>query len=179
VPCQYFNRKEENFVFSPLKVNGKKNILAFIISIFIAEGVAASCGYFIMKDHHTYESLIKPGFTMPYIVLEIVWPILYFFIAIAAYRIWMRGRGKVSISKAISLYGIQLFLSIMWIIIFFKWRLIGLAFFELMLLLVFILLTTFEFFRIDKAAGFLKIPYILWVSFAGVLNYILWMMNNM
>nr|WP_308167971.1 TspO/MBR family protein [Clostridium estertheticum] len=51
------------------------------------------------------------------------------------------------------------------------------CFLELLLLLVFILLTTFEFYKIDKTAAYLMIPYIAWVSFAGVLNYTIWMLN--
>jgi tryptophan-rich sensory protein len=132
-----------------------------------------------MSSTETYKALIKPAFAPPSWIFGVVWPILYLLMAVAAYRIWLRGRGEISSKKALTLYGIQLFLNFMWTIIFFKLRLIGLAFFELMLLLIFILLTTFEFFRLDKTAGILMIPYILWVSFAGVLNFTLWMLNNM
>ncbi len=166
-------------MFNIFKVNGKVNILALIVSIFIAEGVGALSGYLGMANTQAYDSLIKPSFTPPSWLFGRVWPVLYLLMGIAAYRIWMKGRGEISTTKALVLYSIQLFLNFMWSIIFFRWRLIGLAFFELMLLLIFILLTTFEFFKFDKIAGFLMIPYILWVSFAGVLNYTFWMLNNM
>ncbi|WBL49164.1 tryptophan-rich sensory protein [Clostridium estertheticum] len=61
--------------------------------------------------------------------------------------------------------------------VFLRFRLYAIAFLELLLLLVFILLTTFEFYKIDKTAAYLMIPYIAWVSFAGVLNYTIWMLN--
>lgn len=166
-------------MFNLFKVNGKVNILALIASIFIAEGVGFLSGYLGMSNAQTYNSLVKPSFSPPSWVFGIVWPILYLLMGIAAYRVWMKGRGEIKSTKALILYGIQLTLNFMWTIIFFRWRLIGLAFFELMLLLIFILLTTFEFFRLDKVAGFLMIPYILWVSFAGVLNFTFWMLNNM
>lgn len=165
-------------MFNIFKVKGKINILALAIFVVITEGVGFLSGYLGMSNNNTYEKLIKPPFSPPSWVFPIVWPILYLLMALAAYRIWLR-RDEEGSKKALVLYGIQLFLNFMWTIIFFRFRLIGLAFFELMLLLIFILLTTFEFFKLDKAAGILMILYILWVSFAGVLNYTLWMLNNM
>ncbi|ERI89501.1 TspO/MBR family protein [Clostridiales bacterium oral taxon 876 str. F0540] len=162
-----------------LKNNKLTNITALVLSIIIAEGAGILSAYLGMSNKENYESFIKPSFAPPDWVFGIVWPILYLLMAIAAYRIWRKGKGGVNTGKALTLYGIQLFLNFLWTIIFFRFRLIGLAFFELMLLLVFILLTTFEFFRIDKIAGILMIPYILWVSFAGVLNFTFWMLNNM
>ena len=161
------------------KSKGKRHILALIISILLAEGIGLLSAYLGMANNETYKGLIKPAFSPPTWVFSIVWPILYLIMAIAAYRVWLKGRGEINVKKALTIYGIQLFLNFLWTIIFFRFRLIGLAFIELMLLLIFILLTTFEFFRLDKAAGILMIPYILWVSFAGVLNFTYWMLNNM
>lgn len=166
-------------MFKLFKVDGKNNILALILSIAITEGTGALSAYLGMTNTQTYQNLIKPSFTPPSWIFGVVWPILYLLMGIGAYRIWMRGRGKTDSSRALTLYVIQLILNFLWTIIFFRWRLIGLAFFELMLLLIFILLTTFEFNRLDKTASFLMIPYIIWVSLAGVLNFTLWMLNNM
>lgn len=166
-------------MFNVFKVNGKVNIVALLLSVFIAEGAGVLSGYLGMSSSETYETLIRPSFAPPSWVFGVVWPILYLLMGIAAYRIWMRGRGELDTTKALVLYAIQLFLNFMWTIIFFRWRLIGLAFFELMILLIFILLTTFEFFKFDKLSGFFMLPYILWVSFAGVLNFTFWMLNNM
>lgn len=161
------------------KFKNKKSILMLILIIHVTEAVGILSGYLGMSNPEAYKSLIKPTFAPPSWVFAIVWPILYLLMAIAAYRIWMLGKQGEDIRKATKLYLFQLFLNFLWTIIFFRFRLIGLAFFELMLLLIFILLTTFEFFRLDKFAGLLMIPYILWVSFAGVLNFTFWMLNNM
>ncbi|WP_243428140.1 TspO/MBR family protein [Clostridium rhizosphaerae] len=165
----------------PEKLRNSKlgNIAALIASIIIAEGAGILSAYLGMSNRENYESFIKPSFAPPEWVFGIVWTILYLLMAIAAYRIWLKGKKEANVRKALTLYGIQLLLNFLWTIIFFRFRLIGLAFFELMLLLIFTLLTTFEFFRIDKIAGILMIPYILWVSFAGVLNFTFWMLNNM
>jgi tryptophan-rich sensory protein len=164
-------------MFNTFKVNGKKNFVALIISILLAEGIGFLSGFLSTSVSNTYQNFNKPFFSPPSWVFPIVWTILFFIMAVAAYRIWMVGKSSVNVKKALVLYGIQLFLNFLWSIIFFRFRLYAIAFLELLLLLVFILLTTFEFYRIDKTSSYLMIPYIAWVSFAGILNYTIWMLN--
>jgi benzodiazapine receptor len=164
-------------MFNIFKVNGKKSIIALLISVLIAQGIGLLSGFLSMNSSKAYENFNKPTFSPPGWVFPVVWTVLFFLMAIAAYRIWMKGKSGEDVSKALILYGIQLFLNFLWSIIFFRYRLYAIAFLELLVLLVFILLTTFEFYRIDKTAGYLMIPYIAWVSFAGVLNYTIWMLN--
>ncbi|MFT5874700.1 MAG: benzodiazapine receptor [Clostridium sp.] len=164
-------------MFNIFKVNGKKSIVALIISILLAQGVGFLSGFLSMTSQNTYENFNKPFFSPPGWVFPVVWTILFFLMAVAAYRIWMKGKSGEDVRKALVLYGFQLFLNFLWPIIFFRFRLYAIAFLELLLLIVFILLTTFEFHKIDKIAGYLMIPYIAWVSFAGVLNYAIWMLN--
>lgn len=164
-------------MFNIFKVNGKKNIIALIISILLAQGVGFLSGFLSMNSSSAYENFNKPFFSPPGWIFPVVWTILFALMAVSAYRIWMKGKPGEEASKALLLYGIQLFLNFLWSIIFFRYRLYAIAFLELLVLLVFILLTTFEFYRIDKTAAYLMIPYIAWVSFAGVLNYTIWMLN--
>ena len=164
-------------MFSIFKVNGEKNIIALIISVLLAEGIGFLSGFLSMTSSSDYEKFNKPSFSPPGWLFPVVWTILFFLMAVAAYRIWMKGKSGEDVRKALVLYGIQLFLNFLWSIIFFRFRLYAIAFLELLLLLVFILLTTFEFYRIDKTSAYLMIPYIAWVSFAGVLNYTIWMLN--
>ncbi|MBU3156309.1 tryptophan-rich sensory protein [Clostridium estertheticum] len=164
-------------MFNIFKINGEKNIIALIFSILIAEGVGLLSGFLSMNGPSAYENFNKPFFSPPGWIFPIIWTILFFLMAVAAYRIWMVGKSGVDVKKSLILYGFQLFLNFLWSIIFFRFRLYAIAFLELLLLLVFILLTTFEFYKIDKTAAYLMIPYIVWVSFAGVLNYTIWMLN--
>ncbi|MBU3129024.1 tryptophan-rich sensory protein [Clostridium tagluense] len=164
-------------MFSIFKVNGEKNIIALIISVLLAEGVGFLSGFLSMTASKDYKIFNKPSFSPPGWVFPVVWTILFFLMAVAAYRIWMKGKSGEDVTKALVLYVVQLFLNFLWSIIFFRFRLYAIAFLELLLLLVFILLTTFEFYRIDKPSAYLMIPYIVWVSFAGVLNYAIWMLN--
>jgi benzodiazapine receptor len=164
-------------MFNILKVDGKKSILALIISVLLAQSVGILSGFLSISPQTTYENFNKPFFSPPTWVFPVIWTILFFLMAVAAYRIWMMGKSGADVQKALVLYCTQLFLNLLWSIIFFRFRLYAIAFLELLLLLVYILLTTFEFYRIDKISAYLMIPYIAWVSFAGVLNYAIWMMN--
>ena len=156
---------------------GKKSIIPLIISVLLAEGVGFLSAFLSMSASSDYKSFNKPFFTPPGWVFPIVWTILFFLMAVAAYRIWLKGKSGEYVTKALFLYGIQLLANFLWPIVFFRFRLYALGFLELLLLLVLILLTTFEFHKINKIAAYLMIPYITWVSFAGVLNYCIWMLN--
>ena len=164
-------------MFNIIKVKGKMSIIALIVSVLLAEGIGFLSAFLSMNSSSAYEKFNKPFFSPPGWIFPVVWTILFFLMALAAYRIWMANKSGDDTQRALILYGIQLLLNFLWSIIFFRYRLYAIAFLELLLLLVFILLTTFEFYKIDKAAAFLMIPYIAWVSFAGVLNYAIWIMN--
>ncbi len=159
------------------KVKAKKNFTALFISILLAEGIGFSSAFLSMTASKAYKNFNKPFFSPPGWIFPVVWTILFFIMAVAAYRIWMAGKSDKDVKKALILYCIQLFLNFLWPIVFFRFRLYAIAFLELLLLLVFILRTTFEFYRIDKISSYLMTPYIAWVSFAGVLNYTIWMLN--
>lgn len=170
--------KEAFAVKNIFKVNGTVNLLALIISVFISESIGLLSGYLGMSNSNFYGNLQKPFFSPPGWIFPIVWGILYFLMGVAAYRIWVCGKQGANVQKGLTLYAIQLFLNFLWTIIFFRFQLFGVAFLELLLLLVFILLTTFEFLKIDKISALLMLPYILWVSFAGVLNFSIWLLNE-
>ncbi|MBU5482712.1 tryptophan-rich sensory protein [Clostridium sp. MSJ-11] len=161
------------------KVKDKKNIGLLILTIILTEGVGFLSGFLGMYNKETYEKLIRPSFSPPVWVFPIIWVVLYFLMAVAFFRILLRRKEGKNIKKAVTYYIIQLALNFLWTIIFFRFNLYGLAFIELLILLAFILLTTFEFYKHDKVSAFLMIPYILWVSFAGVLNFAIWALNEM
>ena len=163
---------------SEIKVWDKTKIGAIFVSVLIALGVGGLSGFLSMNNMKDYDGFVKPVFSPPGWVFPIVWTILYILMGLAAYRVWEQGKQGQDVKKALVLYVLQLFLNFLWPLIFFRFRLYGLAFVELLVLLIFILLTTFEFFRIDKVAGYLMIPYIVWVSFAGILNFAIWFLNS-
>lgn len=118
-----------------------------------------------------YELANKPAFSPPPWIFGPVWIVLFILMGIAAYRIYKAGSERPEIKDALFYYGAQLLLNFMWPVLFFRFALAGTAFLDLILLIVLVLITTVKFFKIDKAAGWLMIPYLLWLIFAAFLNY--------
>jgi tryptophan-rich sensory protein len=153
------------------------DILALIISIAIAQAAGIIGSIFTVKSIATwYAELSKPSWNPPGWVFAPVWTVLYTLMGIAAYLVWQKS-GTEQMSLAFAVYGIHLILNTLWSIIFFGVQKPGLAFAEILILLVFVLWTAVLFFMIHPVAGLLLIPYLLWVSFASVLNYTLWRLN--
>lgn len=150
-------------------VNGKINIKALIIFILIPLIAGMISGYISMSGNEV--EYIRPSFTPPDYLFPIVWTILYILMGIASYRIWMKRESINYDQMALILYFIQLIFNFFWSIIFFKYGMLKFAFIWLLILLVLVILTTSKFFKIDKLAGWLMVPYIIWLSFAGILNY--------
>lgn len=122
-----------------------------------------------------FNNIIKPSFTPPSIVFPIAWTILYILMGISAYMI--ETSDDVRKDKALTIYYIQLILNASWTIFFFKlkWFL-----FSTVLVLIIFGLTIYmiiEFYKIKKAAAYLNIPYALWLIFAGILSYNVYMLN--
>ncbi|MCG8539380.1 MAG: tryptophan-rich sensory protein [Clostridia bacterium] len=159
------------------RVNGRINFTALVVSIFIALSVGLLSSYFVMSTFEEYVELIKPSFAPPASVFAPVWTVLYTLMGIASYRIWMYGTEREDVRSALFYYGLQLFFNFLWTIIFFGLGLRGLAYLEIILLLILIIVTTVRFYRIDEIAGYLFIPYVLWVAFASVVNLSIWLLN--
>ncbi len=117
-----------------------------------------------------YAGLHKPSFAPPNWVFGPVWTALYLMMAIAAFLVWREGWDNPQVRRALALFGVQLLLNAGWSPVFFglRWPVGGLA--VIGVLWVFIVATILTFFRVSKPAAVLLIPYLLWVSFATVLN---------
>lgn len=161
-----------------IKVRGKKNIFALIVCIFIPQLIGLLSGFLTKDSYEQYQNLIQPKFAPPPWLFPIVWTILFLLMGIASYRILMLKGVKNGVKNALFYYGLQLFFNFFWTILFFGLGLRGLAFIELLVLLILIIITCIKFYIIDKIAGYLFIPYIIWVGFAGYLNLAIWWLNK-
>lgn len=123
-----------------------------------------------------YAGLDKPAFTPPSWVFGPAWTILYVLMAVAAWRVWVRA-GFGGAPAALTLYFVQLALNAGWSVIFFGLRAPGWALAEIVVLWLAIMATTILFFRHSRLAGWLMVPYLLWVTFAAVLNAAIWWLN--
>lgn len=124
-----------------------------------------------------YETLEKPFWQPPAWVFGPVWTVLYLLMAIAAWLVW-RPAGARSAAVPLSLFMVQLVLNVAWSWIFFYLQRPGWAVLELIVLWVAIALTTLAFSRRSTVAAGLMLPYLGWVTFAGVLNFTIWRLNS-
>lgn len=154
----------------------KKSIPALLAFLAVTLGLGFLSGRLAGDTAAVYESLTKPPLSPPGAVFGIVWAVLYALMAIAAWRIW-RTPASPARTRALQLYAVQLLFNFFWSILFFRFGCYGLAFGWLGILLVLVVLTTAAFWRVDKAAGIMMLPYILWLVFAGYLNLMIALLN--
>lgn len=122
-----------------------------------------------------YVTLKKPPITPPDWIFAPVWNLLYLLMGLAAWRIWRRA--ETHARNALWLFALQLLLNLAWSILFFGFMLIGAAFVDILLLIVAVTGTMVAFFRVDKLAGLLLLPYLAWVSYAALLIGWIWVLN--
>lgn len=156
----------------------KNKIIKFMISILICQLAGIIGSIFTSQSVGTwYLELQKPSFNPPNWIFAPVWIILYFLMGISLYLVWSEGNKSKEAKSAYSIFGVQLFLNAIWSLLFFGLQSPFYAFLEIIFLWIAILFTIICFLKISKSAAYLLIPYILWVSFAAVLNFSLWVLN--
>lgn len=155
-----------------------QDAIRLIVSIAVCESAGAIGGIATASSVGTwYAELEKPGFTPPSWVFSPVWITLYALMGIAAWLVWRKGLERHDVRVALIFFIIQLVLNMLWSLIFFGAQAPLLALIDLVLLWVTLLITTVLFWRISVLAGILLLPYAIWTSFAGVLNYRIWRLN--
>lgn len=158
-----------------------KNIFKFLIAIIVCQlaGVIGAI-FTVSAIPNWYADLIKPGLTPPNWIFGPVWTALYCLMGIAVFLVWQKrtaAKQNKENKTALLLFGIQLALNASWPIIFFGLKNPGLAFGILIALWLSLVLTSLAFYKINRLAAWLLAPCILWISFAGYLNYSLWQLN--
>ncbi len=157
-----------------IKNNNWKPYVAFIA---LTEAVGAVSGWVTKSGMEAYHAVDKSSLTPPDIVFPIVWAILYALMGIGAARIWNKPPTAAR-KNALVVFGIQLAVNFVWSILYFNMQAFGFAFLWLIMLWVLILAMIILFAKVDKPAAWLQIPYLLWVTFAGYLNCVTWLLNR-
>jgi tryptophan-rich sensory protein len=155
------------------------SLVKLAVSIAVCFAAAALGSYFTNHSIATwYAALNKPAFSPPNWLFGPVWTILYLMMAVAAYLVWQKGLGDKRVRLALGVFLVQLALNSLWSIVFFGWHSLWGAYAVIILLWLTLLWTIVQFFRLSPLAGWLLIPYILWVSFASVLNLAVAILNR-
>ncbi|MES2488025.1 MAG: TspO/MBR family protein [Bacteroidota bacterium] len=155
-------------------------ILKIMIMIATTVGLGYIAGQITQTSVTTwYPTLAKPVFTPPNWAFPVAWGLLYFLMGIAGGLVWGQiNVDEANVKKALKFFAIQFALNMAWSFIFFGMCNPLLAFFEIIILWLMIYETYVLFAKVHKAASYLFIPYIIWVSYALVLNGSIWWMNR-
>ncbi|MGD8407076.1 MAG: tryptophan-rich sensory protein [Thiohalophilus sp.] len=154
----------------PVQIGG---LVAWLVVVFIFAGIGAVAS---VEAGSFYSQLVRPTWAPPAGVFGPVWTVLYALMGIAAWLVW-RIAGFTAVRVALLLFLVQLVINALWSWLFFGWHLGGWAFADVVVLWFLIVATLVAFWQNSRVAGLLLVPYLLWVSFAAVLNYTVWQLN--
>jgi len=155
--------------------NGKMTWRSLAALIIGTVGPGALVGFLTQQDSSFYEGLNKPVFAPPGWLFPVAWAVLYTAMATAMWFV-LREKGRDRFIL-LGLYIVQLAVNLLWPWLFFVQKALGLAFFWLVLLWTMVLIMLYQFFRESRVAGWLILPYQLWLTFAAVLNFVLARLN--
>lgn len=155
----------------------KFNLKRFLISISIPLLIGGLSALITSGNMDIFSSIVRPPLSPPSWVFPVVWSILYFLMGVSLYLVWNSDASENERRRAFLLFIIQLFLNFIWSPIFFNKQWFLFAFVVLVFLWVVTLLMIISFYKISKPAGLLQIPYLLWLTFAGYLNFAIYLLN--
>jgi len=148
-----------------------------IISLVLCQFAGIIGAYFTYPSlTNWYSNLEKPSFTPPNAVFGPVWIVLYLLMGVSLYLVWRVLYSKTkkidrkSLLFALEIFAIQIIFNIWWPVIFFGLKAPFTALFEITILLVLIVFTIVSFYKINKIAAYLLLPYLLWTFYATLLN---------
>jgi tryptophan-rich sensory protein len=155
------------------------NKVKLVISLVLPQVAAGVGAYFTITGTGSwYRNIRKPSWNPPSWVFGPTWTLLYVLMGISLFLVWKGEEGVKKRDGAIVAWAVQLVLNLFWTIIFFNLHEIGWALVEIAALWVAIVVTIVLFSRVNKTAAMLLVPYLGWVTFAGILTYAIWKLNG-
>ena len=148
-------------------------LAGWLLASFAAAGMG---GLASVNAAGFYGDLVRPPWAPPAWLFGPVWSVLFLLMGVAAWLVW-RDHGFRGAGAALKLYFAQLLANALWSWLFFAWRQGAFAFAEVVVLWLLIAATIFSFWRLNRLAALLLVPYLAWVSFAAALNFVLWRLN--
>ena len=155
----------------------KNRKLLFILCLLIPLAVGSIAALITKDGMKTYQMMRMPFLAPPAWLFPIVWTILYILMGLSSYWIMTAEAAQKEKEKAILLYEYQLAVNFLWPTFFFSFEWYLFSFFWLVLLWILVLLMILSFWKIDKRAALINLPYLLWLTFAGYLNLAVWWLN--
>lgn len=149
-------------------------LILLLVLAFAAAGIGAAATQ--TSVHTWYPSLNKPSWNPPSALFAPVWTLLYILMAVATWRVWKIGSAKTA-RRTVALYSAQLMLNTLWSVLFFGLRRPDAALVDVLTLLAVIGFILVRYWRMDRIAAVLWLPYVAWVTYASALNFSIWQMN--
>ena len=156
----------------------KNRISLYIISVVCALAVGGLSALLTAGNMEIYQDIVRPPLAPPAVLFPIVWTILYTVMGIGAAAVYTSDAPVTARDSAIRAYAVQLTFNFLWSIIFFNMRAYLLAFVWLFILWLLILDMIKKFIKVAPWAGYIQLPYLLWVTFAGYLNLMIYILNR-
>ena len=156
-----------------------KKIKPYVVSVLIALAVGALSAFFTRNSMDIYGSITKPPLAPPSWLFPVAWGILYVLMGISAAIIYInRKKAPEAARKGLGVYAVSLFVNFLWSIIFFNYHAFLFSFIWLCLLWLLVLKTIIEYRKVSLVGAYLQLPYLLWVTFAGYLNLMIYLLNR-
>ena len=150
----------------------------YLLWILAVEAVGFLSGFLSRPGTEFYTIYAKkPPLAPPPILFPIVWTILYALMGIGAARIYLSAESPER-NRGITVFIAQLIVNFFWPLFFFNLQAYGFSFFWLLLLWVLVFYMIFTFYKVDKLAAWLQVPYLIWLTFAAYLNLGVWLLNG-
>lgn len=156
-----------------------KKIKAYAVAIAIPLAVGGLSALLTRSGMDAYQYVVQPPLSPPMWLFPVVWSLLYILMGVGSAMVWLsRGNDQEAALSALIVYGFQLTVNFFWSIIFFNMQAFLFAFIWLVLLWLLIIAMIVKFSRVSRAAAWLQVPYLLWVTFAGYLTLMVWLLNR-
>lgn len=154
-----------------MKRERKNRLVVFILCLLVAYAAGFIGSIFTSGETNgEWYGQIRPSLTPPSWVFPIVWNVLYFLIAISLFYSWVKGNGKER-KYVVLAFGSNLVLNALWSYLYFGLHNVKFAFYDIILIFLTIIWMMIVSYKIEKKACYLLIPYLLWVGFASILNF--------
>ena len=155
-----------------------KKLKPYIISVIIALAVGGLSALLTKNNMNIFEKINMPPLSPPSVVFPTVWAVLYILMGISSAIIYKNGTDREEVQSALKVYALQLAVNFFWSLIFLNMQAYLFAFIWLVLLWVLVIVMIVKFKKISPAAAWLQIPYLLWITFAGYLSLMIYLLNG-
>jgi tryptophan-rich sensory protein len=168
----YFHKQEVDRMKQPSRFPLRALLVCLAVPLAVGGLAALAAGSF-----SRYDALAKPPLSPPAWVFPAAWSVLFLLMGAGSFLVWRAARSQKR-SRALFLYAVQLAVNFLWPVVFFRFGQLSASFFVLVVLWLLVLAMIGRFSDVSRAAAWMQLPYLLWLTFAAYLNFGMWFLNH-